>query len=345
MHPFLAAALAADGLVTRARLLEAGLSAHEVRRAARPGGELVVVRRGVYLPREQWAAADPLERRRWGDLAVHRTVLRPHLLSHDSAARLSRLSLLGGAAELAHVTRPGVRGSRTEHGVRHHRAAGVLGAGEVDGAPVTGLARTALDLAREHGLRQGLVTVTEVLRRGTTYGALQEVLRSMWCWPGSTDARAALRLADAGCESVGEVLTLELVRGLGVGTPQTQFAVRLDDGSVAFCDLRVGRHVVEFDGRVKYTRREDGGVADRPPGDVAWDERRRERAVMARGLGMSRVVWSDLWGPARAATARRLRAEVLETHARLGTTLPPDLRDFDALVRPRRVPWPAHSAM
>lgn len=232
-----------------------------------------------------------------------------------------------------------MRGARAEHAVKHHLAHGELEPEEVAGLRVTGLARTALDVGREHGFRQGVVAVTEVLRRDVPRADLERVLASMWCWPGSTQARAALAFADPGCESVGEVLALELVAGLGVGTPVTQLAVRLGDGRLAWCDLCVGRHVVEFDGQVKYRGRDRGGVADRSPGEVAWAERQRERALLAVGLGVSRLVWADFWGAARAAAEDRVRREILQTHEQLGRDLPAQVRELNERLRPGRVPW------
>lgn len=327
------------GLLTRQHLLDGGASPRVVRDATRVGGPLVVVRRGVYVDRHRWEVSDGTARMLLRDRAVHLTVRQPHRMSHDSAARAHGLSLLRGLPDLSHLTRSGVRGARTEHGVKHHLAHGELTPDEVAGLPVTGLARTALDLGREHGARQGAVAVTEVLRRGVPRAELERVLSSMWCWPGSTQARAALALADPGCESVGEVLALELVAGLGLGAPITQLAVRLADGRLVWCDLCVGCHVIEFDGKVKYHRRDDGGVAERSASEVAWAERQRERAVLAEGLGMSRLVWADYWGAARLAAEERLRREILETHARLGQQLPPHLLELNARVRPRRVPW------
>lgn len=329
----------AAGLLTRARLLQQGRTAQELRLAVRAGGPLVVVRRGVYVPRERWEAADATERLRLADRAVHLGLRRAHHLSHDSAARAWDLWQLRPDLELTHVTRSGLRGARTEHGVRHHLAHGELQPAERDGLPVTGLARTALDVARERGPLHGAVTTTAVLRRGVPRTELAAVARSMWCWPGSTGVRRAIDWADPGCESPGEVLARELVLGLGLGVPVTQVAVRLADGALAWCDLLLGSHVVEFDGKVKYQRVEDGGVADRPASEVAWDERRRERALLGLGLGVSRLVWADLFGAARVAAQDRLRVEVRATHALRGVVAPPWLEELNARLRPARVPW------
>ena len=179
-------------------------------------------------------------------------------------------------------------------------------------------------------LHQGLET-------GLERADLWAVTRTMWCWPGITTAKAAVGDADAGAESAGESLLRILVEELGVGKPQTQFPVRIEDG-VVWIDLRVGCHVFEFDGRIKYRRVDQGGVAERPVEDIVWDERQRQRKVCAEGLGMSRVTWDELFGAARSRTRTRLAGEYAVTLARFGDVLPPHLASFAERVRGRRVP-------
>ncbi len=68
-----------------------------------------------------------------------------------------------------HVTRPGVTGSRTENGVKHHLAAyGEDDVTTAGGQRVLALARTAVDLGREHGFEDGVVAVR---RRAADGGA------------------------------------------------------------------------------------------------------------------------------------------------------------------------------
>ena len=109
---------------------------------------------------------------------------------------------------------------------------------------------------------------------------------------------------------------------------------------IAWTALRIGCHIVEFDGRVKYRRIDQGGVADRPVEDVLWDERTRERLICAQGLGMSRVVWDDLFGTRREETKTRLRSEFELTVRTLGNVLPARLAHSAAEIRRR---WPRRS--
>ncbi len=101
---------------------------------------------------------------------------------------------------------------------------------------------------------------------------------------------------------------------LGIGRPETQFPVRLSAG-VAWTDLRVGCHVFEFDGRVKYRRIDQGGVAQRPAEEVVWEERNREREILGEGLGVSRVIWNELFGTARDRLKQRLLHRVRRNRA------------------------------
>jgi hypothetical protein len=77
---------------------------------------------------------------------------------------------------------------------------------------------------------------------------------------------------------------------------------------------------------------------------VVWEERQRERDICALGLGMSRLVWSDLFGAARLRAQQRLLAEYAVTVARFGTRLPGHLAAFSRRHSFDRVPAPRISA-
>jgi hypothetical protein len=222
--------------------------------------------------------------------------------------------------ELVHLTRPGVTGSRTENGVKHHLA----GYDEHDLAPGDGqcllnLARTAVDIGREHGFEDGVVAADAALRMGCTRDELWRALERMTFWPNVTSARAAVKVADGGAENIGESLLRLMVLELDIGKPETQFEV-VEGARRARADLRVGRHLFEFDGRLKYVGRDAGGVADRPVDEVLWREKQREDWLRRAygGFGMSRVVWGEMFGAARRQTLRRLRDEYQQTVERFG---------------------------
>jgi hypothetical protein len=261
-----------------------------------------------------------------------------HELSHDSAARAHDLPLVAVRRDLSHVSRPDVQGSRTEHGVKHHKAhvpsrTGVL----IDGIATTGIARTAVDVAREHGLPSGLAACDAAMRLGISRAALGREVDAMTHWPGVIAARSAVELADPRAENAGESLARLLVLELGIGEVEPQFALRLP-GRTVWIDLRVGCHGFEFDGRLKYRSRSEGGVASRPAEQVVWEERQREREVCAVGLGMSRLTWDDLFGSARVRAKARLLAEYTVTVTRFGTRLPDHLAAYSRRHSHDRLP-------
>lgn len=313
------------GLVTRGQALEAGYTPTELRALTRGTGLWVPVRRGVYAERAHWETLDERTGRpRLRVLAAHLLITGEHVVSHTSAGLLHGLPMLDTRDATIHVTRPGVTGSRTEHGVKHHLAPFIPGqVVQVSGVPTLDLPRTAVDIGREHGYLHGLVACDAVRQRGVTLTQLHDTLAPMENWPHITRARAAVADSDAGGESVGETLTREFIASLGLGEVHTQFSIEVE-GRLFFIDLRVGRHLIEFDGRIKYRQPDEGGLASRPAEEIVWEERQRQAAICAQGYGMSRLVWTDLWGSARARTAARVRREFEITTARFGTELPTD---------------------
>ncbi len=326
MDPRVLAAFATHhGVLTRNQLLDLGVAPSEIRRALRCG-EWIRVRRGAYTTAVIWEALDeyagrPLLRARAAILLMRRA----WALSHDSSAQAQGLPTLRPTVELVHVTRPGWTDAWTENGVKHHLARFQdRQLTVIDGLPTLDLARTAVDIAREHGLMRGLVACDGAMRRGVPRSALHDAVEPMTHWPGSRDARRAVALADPGAESVLESMGRHLVLEAGIGTPDTQFPVRTARG-VRWCDIRVGNHIIEMDGRVKYTAVADGGVADRPDREVAFEERKRERLVRDRRLGVTRLYYEDHWGERRAAAIRRLQADHADSVARYGAVLDPQL--------------------
>jgi hypothetical protein len=336
MHPGVQARLSSTGLITRHEALDLGLSPGHIHSLVRHG-DWKVVRRGVYTTVEFWETLDPY--RGQPLLQAHaalRKMRRGWVLSHDSAAHQLGMDILRPEPAFVHVTRPGFTGAWTKYGVKHHLAgfvpAQVL---DVDGFLTLDLARTAVDIARERGITHGLVACDGAMRMGASREALWEAAARMVSWPGVTSVRASIELADPGAQTVGESCARELVLELDIGVAETQFPVRTSRG-VAYCDIRVGNHIFEFDGRIKYLPEDRGGVAVRPVEDVVWDEKERQRLICAEGLGMSRIIWADFWGQRRAEAVHRLRREYQVTVERFGVELAEHLARRALEIRRRR---------
>jgi hypothetical protein len=309
------------GLVSRAQALDAGMAPDVVQRLVATG-EWRAVRRGFYTERELWESLDPREGRpRLAVRAAYLGVARPHVVSHDSAALFLGLPTLAQPAPLVHLTRLGPPRARTRNGIRYHQSR-IADSQRlvVDGLPVLEIARTAVDIAREHPLPHGVVAIDAARQLGVSLAELWSAIDWMYRWPGITTARLAVESSDGGAESVGETLARMMLDELGIGPVQTQFGLR-DATRHARCDLRVGRHLVEFDGRAKYLRIENGGVAVVDPDRVVWEEKQRQDWLLGYRLGMSRLVWADFWGDRRRVALARLAREYEQTCAMFGTSI------------------------
>jgi Transcriptional regulator, AbiEi antitoxin len=308
------------GLVTYSQARRTGLDDREIARLV-GGGAWTRVRRGVFAETEHWSALDayrgqPLLRVR----AAHLVVQLRHWFSHESAALIHGIPLEDPRTALVHVTRPRVLGDRAKAGIVHHKAVFAdHQATTVDGLPVLDLARTACDLARGSGLTAGLAACDHVLRQGVSIEALRAVRKQMRCWRGVKTVERSIDLAHPGAENFAESAMRELVLELGIGEPATQFGLRAE-GTTVFCDVRVGRHVFEMDGKVKLVPVALGGVASDDPVEVAWAQKRRQDFITGFKLGVSRVTYRDL-GAGRAAALTRLRREYADTVARFGTDI------------------------
>jgi hypothetical protein len=274
------------GLVTRRQLIGAGLHPRDVARLVAQGA-LLRVRHGVYADAEAWHALDPyrgqpLLRVR----GAHLTLTSTYAFSHDSAALLHGMGVPDGRTALVHVTRRKVHGDAIRAGVKHHLAPYPPGQlTSVDGLPALDVARTALDLAREHGLVPGVAACDHALRHGITRRVLHDVLARMSCWPESRVMRSCIGLTDG--------------------------------SRVVWCDMRVGRHIFEFDGALKYGLDNPSGE---DPTTVLWREKGRQDFITGFHLGVSRITTHDCHA-GKAAALRRLEREYTASCARFGASI------------------------
>jgi hypothetical protein len=276
------------GLMTTARLLEAGLSPSRIRRLVQRG-VLSPVGRGTYVRGALAAKLGPRGQHVLRVAGVLATADPGAVGSHQSAAIIHGLDLLSRRPSGVTVThRPGTGRTGGRPGVRVHLAA--LPAGHVtmrSGVAVTSVARTVVDLARTSSFRSGVVVADSALRgKLTTKADLGAVVADCARWPGLTRARQVVEFSDALSESALESLSRVVFREQGIPPPELQEWVGGDDegvvGRADFLWRRLGT-IGEADGALKY--------AD-PQRAIA--QLRRDARLRAAGFQVVHFTWDDI---------------------------------------------------
>lgn len=278
----------------RPQLLARGYSSDEVQRARR-SGELVPIRRGAYLGRDDERLGVPAARHAMLVRATLPTLTPGTVVSHVSAAVLHGLDVWELPLDHVHVTRAERSGGRIGSVVHRHVAP--LEPSEITslaGVLVTSLTRTVTDVARTVPFEQAVVVADSALDQhaNLTSAALEAALWRATGWPGAPAARRAIGFCRRGANSPGESRSRIAIARAGLPAPYLQFPVRLE-GSVAVTDFGWvdQRAVGEFDGAVKYGRLVRPG---QNPGDVVFAEKVREDAVRALNFGFARWTWDEL---------------------------------------------------
>jgi predicted transcriptional regulator of viral defense system len=311
VHPVLRRA--ADrrlGVFTALDARSAGYRPDEVRLAC-SSGRWVRLRRGVYMTAEDLAT---LERRGLQHAVAAVAVLaflgRPGaVVSHSSAARLWGWPVQRDLDRTVRLTdeQPWRRGdgylvTRAPLPPEHRTTRGRV--------PMTSAARTLVDCAREWPLEDAVVALDRALLRAhTTTDELDRVLTVAQRWPGAARAARAISLADGRAESPLETRGRLRIIGSGFPVPELQVEIWASDRMLAVVDgwYDDAAVAIEFDGRLKYT----DPWRDRTPGQVLWEEKRREDELRALGIRFLRIADADVtrrWAP----TDARLRALLAE---------------------------------
>lgn len=186
---------------------------------------------------------------------------------------------------------------------------------ELGGVPLTGSARTLVDLARtapDKYVAQGIVD--GALRIGVDLEEVRQVLDACSGWPGIEQARTAIAFAEPLCESPLESRVRWWLHDAGLLLPTPQF--RVGPWRADFC-YEEQKLVIEADGQVKYSRdapwMTELELASWDPSRVLWREKTREDGFRSAGYRVLRAYWSD-GEDGGAAFAARVQA-ALVSHA------------------------------
>jgi hypothetical protein len=265
-------------------------------------GELVRLRRGVYVSAAAWAPLDPAERNRWESQAAVALAGRDIVISHHSAAALWRMPWFGQLPTATHTLDDFAKGGRSSFELIRHTVGIPEATERIDGVRVTTLARTVVDLCRAATFQQGVVIADAALRRTThplphlprtslTREHLAAELSLVHLRQGTAKARRVIDFADAAADRPGESLSRVNIALAGLSAPKLQVPLRGASGKQWTVDFWWPQFnlIGEFDGDMKYTDAEF--LRGRTPKQALIDEKRREDDLRAAGHGMSRWPW------------------------------------------------------
>ncbi|MDQ1174881.1 hypothetical protein QE430_003188 [Microbacterium testaceum] len=283
-------ATARRSLFTRAELRDRGVPEAELRKDG-DRAAWTRIQPGVYVARDTWVSARPVDRHRLAVLAaVDRARGAEGVVSHLSAAVLHGLPLYRFREQRVQMVVPRSAHPPSGSYVRRHTSAlsedDVV---DVDGIRCTSIERTVFDVSRTETREMALSCVDGALRRAAVERRrfradvqddwrqrLQERVARARGQRGVRDASWVVEFADGRAELPGEsVSRLQLYR-LGFRDLDLQVAVAGPRGSDYFVDigLRQVRTFWEFDGEVKY--RDVAMRQGRSIEDVMLEEKRRE---------------------------------------------------------------------
>jgi hypothetical protein len=274
------------GVVTTAELRAAGKSKYEIETLAR-NGTLIRLRYGVYADATRagrYAKQKSAEHLLQAAAAL--AVVGPDAtVSHQSAARLHDIDLLGKATNTVTLTCPPQHGWRGRAGIQVHVAD--LPVEHLDTKVrfrMTTPARTVVDLARTlDDFNAGVVTADSALHKKlATKDELHAVLAACPRWRGSQRARQVVDFADDRAESPLESIARLVFANCGLPAPDLQVWLT-EQIRVDFYWKRY-RTVAEVDGDMKY---------DLDPAR-ARSELARDRLLRRAGYEVVHFSWDDI---------------------------------------------------
>lgn len=257
------------------------------------------VRRGTYAASGVWAALRHDEQHLARVLAVDHAARSRPVFSHESAAAVWGIPVVGGWPAEPRVTVPPGSGRRSRHGVVRHESE--LSSADVDvagGLTLTSRLRTVVDLVATRSFLTGVCALEHVLFGegfGITKGDVAAALERRRPFRGARRVDAALTFASTLSATPIESLHRVRIDELGFPQPSQQREYRGVDGRRYQADFYWEDidGIGETDGRIKYAdpRFRDG----RTPEQVLWDEKRREDELRAQCAAFARLTWDDAW--------------------------------------------------
>lgn len=259
-------------------------------------GRFIRIRPGVYAVSTEWHAAGPQERHRAAMDALLATSARVPVFSHESAALLHGIPVIGAWPPLPHTIAADL-GHRPPANVLVHRPRHPWTIAEVGGAFATTPECTAINLAASRSLAAGVAAFDHVIAAGIPKDVLASMIAGWRPFHGVRRAMRALEIATGLAETPLESISLVPIALARFEPPEQQVVVVARGRRYRLDFFWASQRVVgEADGRGKYLS----------PADL-WEEKLREDALRSLDLGFARWGWDEaLAGP--PVVARLLEA-------------------------------------
>jgi len=220
--------------------------------------------------------------------ALLSTTAQSRIFSHESAALVHGLPLIGPWPSAPHVLEIRDASRRPPRGVIVHQPMRLPEVVTVGRMSATSPDRTAVDLAASRSLAAGVGAFDHVLRGGRSREDLERMIAASRPFHGVRRAVRALEIANGLAESPLESLSLARIHEGGFPSPLQQIDVEARGSAYRVDFFWPDAGVVgEADGRVKYRTRAD-----------LWTEKRREDHLRSLGLSVARWDWDDAWAGA-----------------------------------------------
>ncbi|WP_395640730.1 hypothetical protein [Pseudolysinimonas sp.] len=245
-------------------------------------GTFIRIRPGVYVVADEWRNASAHTRHLATIDALVATSARVPVFSHESAALLRGMPVIGAWPTFPHTVASDL-GHRAPVNTFVHRPRHPWPFSDIDGYLATTPIGTALDLAAKRTLASGVAMLDRVLATGTSTSEIAATIDEWKPFHGARRAERALEIATGLAESPLESISLVPIALAGFARPQQQIEVIARGHRYRLDFFWPDQGVVgEADGRDKY----------RSPADL-WEEKQREDALRSIDLRVARWGWDE----------------------------------------------------
>ena len=261
-------------------------------------GQLIRLRAGVYVDADAWRRLPVWERERTRIRAASANVSGQRILVQQSAAVIWGLPVIGASSEVLLRATPSSH-ARQRGDIRWVERALLEPLEVVEGMSLTSRPQTVVDMAAYLPFEQAVPAMDRVLRPDPvhhrlplTKDQLRDLAKRLPAMARQTRAMRVIDFGNPGSESAGESYSRAVLHRQGFPIPELQHEFITSAGRFRTDFYWKEQGLVgEFDGAVKYGA---NGSMLSPSWDTLVQEKRREDAIRAAGVGFIRWSWRDI---------------------------------------------------